>query len=111
MAPRVSGKPSHPAHHTSEDDHPTKNKDGSPVQRDSNGNVDNNKNGKADGSGIDISSTRPTDPQLAAAYDDKKQALQDQKMAGLTAKQELEASLQQIKDWTKTGEDTGTDIG
>lgn len=86
-----------------------KNKDGKDVQRDKNGNIDNNKNGKSDGSGIDINSTRPTDPALASVYDEKKQLAAQGKMDEMTAKQALTASLAEIRQWAKDAEPN--DIG
>ena len=121
MGPRVtshtphthSGDPHHPSneHHGPKGNtkKETKNADGSDIKRDAKGNVDNNKNGHSDGSGIDINSTRPDKdhPELQAAYDEKKQLARDRKMDALTAKQALDASLAEIKQWAAAAAETG----
>lgn len=120
---KPSNKPDGPNNDTSKPDKPNgpigdnkdtkKNKDGSDVKRDKDGNVDNNANGNKDGSGIDVNSPRPDDkhPDLQYAYDEKKRMQQEGKMAELTAKQALSASLAEIKQWAAEAEKTGADIG
>ena len=81
-----------------------KNDDGTDVKRDKNGNIDNDANGKKDGSGIDVDAPRPQGADLAYAYDEKKRLQQEGKMAEMTAKQALNASLAEIKQWAKDHE-------
>ena len=113
--PRVGG-PHTPSHHSNNPSHnhtdphgsngknrsETHNPDGSPIQRDAKGGVDNNKNGKADGSGIDINGMRPDKdhPIQQAAFDEQKQLARDKKMDALNAKQELASALADIKQWS-----------
>ena len=123
--PRVGG-PHTPSHHSNNPSHnstgnhgpkgnlknETHNADGSPIQRDKHGNVDNNKNGKADGSGIDVNSPAPDKdhPELLNAYNEKKQMARDKKMDALTAKQALDASLAEIKQWAAAAGETGKEF-
>lgn len=87
-----------------------KNADGSDVQRDSHGNIDNDKNAKKDsdgkytGEGIDVNAPPPKDPNALQAYNDKKALVEQGKAAGMQADQLLQSTLAQIKQWAKDHE-------
>ena len=100
---------------SAEKDATTVEKDATAAEKDaskskgSSGKSDNN-NGNSDGSGIDVNGSRPTDPALASAYDEKKMLVAQGKADGMNAEQLLRSSIAEIKQWADENGKTSTDI-